>query len=217
MDVSSMAAGIIKLIDSQYSDADEEYLDLVQIKNICNLYKIKKKKRTSVSLGDIMISSPDFDNDSDSDRDHRGKKKDKDKDPLKSRGFIRKYTFFIRIIYASLKMGVKIFNCDGNIITLKNNHQFLKTIDESKKQIINEHRCILNNYYRQIRDNFDGGYEKYVDDFIKKIRILDRVYESIDKLVRTKIIKSSDNMLSLILPYFYKWTNIIEEYNVQSN
>jgi len=98
MAVSRMSMGIIKLIDQQYNEyGDGDCLDIIQIKNICNLYKVKSSVRNdSVSLSDITFSSPELKSE---EFNNVIKPNNKNQaDILKSQEFIEKYTFFIRII-----------------------------------------------------------------------------------------------------------------------
>ncbi|AEX61468.1 hypothetical protein c7_L404 [Megavirus courdo7] len=45
------------------------------------------------------------------------------------------------------------------------------------------------------------------------IRIIDKIMSAISKLINTNTFDKTDTLLSLILPYFFTYTEYIEEYN----
>lgn len=207
MELSRMAMGIINMVDHQYSEyIDDECIDIIQIKNICNLYKIKSSIDHSLSLSEINLSSPEF---------KKAKTKSSKKNQaniLKSQEFIKKYTFLIKILYSCLKLDIELFDVKGNILTLKNNYQLIKSIESKKKQLISEHLNILRNQHKNVSQKISDDYDSYVKNYVVKIKIIDRVLSSIDKLIRHDIFEKTDNLLTLILPYFYTYTEFIEEY-----
>lgn len=207
MELSHISKNIIKIIDARYDDFDEESLDIIQIKNICNLYKIKSVNSASIELTDINFSSPEF------------KKittkchKKTQSDILKSKEFAKKYSFFIKILYACLKIDVEIFTISDTTITLKNNYHLIKSLEAIKKKIISEHLEILRDQYKNIARKLEPNYENYVRNYLTKIKIIDKISASINKLIRNNIFDRTDNLLTLILPYFYTYAEFIEEYN----
>lgn len=210
MELSRMSSGIIKMINLKYNKIiDDDCLDIMQIKNICSLIKTKQTISTnkSISLSEINICSPDFK------KMNTKINKKKQNDILKSTEFTKKYSFFIRILYSCLKIEIEIFNTDNNIITLKNNYQLIKSLELHKKYLINEHTSILKSQYKNITHPIDSQYENYCKGFITKIKIIDKVMLYINRLVDNDIFGKTDNLLSLILPYFYTYTEFIEEYS----
>lgn len=209
MELSRMSMGIIKIIDKQYSEyIDDECLDIIQIKNICNLYKVKPNSNNhSISLSEINFSTPEF-------KKISTKIQSKNQtDILKSAEFVKKYSFFIRTIYACLKIGVALFNANGGVATLKNNYQFIKSLETKKKQFIAEHQAILKAQHKNITQQISPDYEAYFNNYITKIKIIDKIVMSINKLIKGSVFDKTDNLLTLILPYFYIYTEFIEEYN----
>lgn len=208
MELSRMSLAIIKIIDKQYNEyIDDECLDIIQIRNICNLYKVKTTSNNSVTLSEINLSSPEFKKIS-----NKIQKKNQD-DVLKTDEFMKKYSFFIRIIYACLKINIDIFNIDDNILTLKNNHQFIKSLEASKKILIAEHLAILKTQYKNISQKINDEYEIYYRTYLVKIKIIDKIITAINKLIIEEVFDKTDNLLTLILPYFYTYMEFIEEYN----
>ncbi|XWV26553.1 hypothetical protein QJ857_gp0514 [Tupanvirus soda lake] len=208
MELSRMSLGITKIIDKQYSEfIDDECLDIIQIKNICNLYKVKTTSHNSVNLSEINFSSPEFKKIS-----SKTQKKNQ-ADVLKSDEFLKKYAFFIRTIYACLKINVDIFDVNGGIVTLKNNYQLLKSLETKKKQLIAEHLNILKMQYKNASQKIGNDYENYFNSYITKIKIIDKITAAINKLINGGVFDKTDNLLTLILPYFYTYTEFIEEYN----
>jgi len=209
MEISRMSIGIIKNIDRMYSKfLDDECLDIIQIKNICNLYKIKPGTiNNSISLSEINFSSPEFK------KIYSKTNKKHQADILKSNEFVKKYAFFIRILYACLKIDIELFNTGDDILTLKNNYQLIKSLESKKKQLIAEHVSILKNQHKNISQKIDSTYETFYETYIMKIKIIDKILGSINKLIKFGVLEKTDNLLTLILPYFYTYTEFIEEYN----
>jgi len=169
-----MSSGIIKIIDKKYPDLDEECIDILHLKNICDLYKKKKDTTTdSVSLSKINIISPDFKNAALKNIDNK-----KRINILKTTEFKKKkYSFFIKIIYSCLKINVIIFNLnnDTGTITLKNNYQLIRSIDHKKKQLIDDHMRLLKLHYKNSLKPVPIEYDDYIRDYVLKLKILDKI------------------------------------------
>lgn len=211
MDLSLMISSIITTIDNKYGD-DNESLDIKQIKTFCKLHKPdntdnnSKKKYSSLSY--IDISTPD--------EDKLPKKPRKKQLKINSPEFMKIYSLFIKIVYSCLKLDVNIFNtelsdskkksdCD-NLVTIKNNYQLIKSIELCKKKCIKEHIIVLEQKQKRISSTDTNEYEKYVKEYLIKIKILNRLIGWIN------IFENNNNLFSLLLPYFYKYTQYIEEY-----
>src|ERR1700733_317892 len=205
MELPSMSLNIISMIDKKYTKISE-CLDVIQIKNICNLYKNKHISNHSITLSEIKLSTPEFTR-------AKFKKVKSADDILKTEDFQKKYAFFIRMVYACLKIGVEIFDDDDTLITLKNNYQLIKSIELKKKKLIYQHIELLKTYYKNPSELFSKEYRNYFDKHITKIDILEKIYKLILKLIDTDIFCKTDNLFSLILPYFYRYNEYIEEYN----
>ena len=208
MEVPRMSTGIIKIIDERYADfIDNECIDIIQIKNICNLYKNKNKSKNnnSITLSELILSSPDI-------KKNITRKNKNQYNVLKSEEFENKYNFFIKIMYACLKINIDLFDINENVLTLKNNYELTKSLIAKKKQILLEHMSYLKKYYKKVAQEIDSEYESYVTEYMTKLKIIERIKKSISKLITTGILSKSDNMLTLILPYFYKYSEFIEQY-----
>ena len=209
MNLASMSMGIIKTITKHYSDYDDdECLDIMQIKNICNIYKINQSGNNinSVMLGDINFSSPEF-------KKASPKSKKKNQTDIRSDEFKKKHSFFIRILYACLKIEVELFDVEDNIVTLKNNYHLCRALEARKKTLIMDHLNILKTQYKNISQPINAEYEEYYKAYIMKIKIIDKIISSINKLIKSSVVEKTDNLLTLILPYFYVYPEFIEEYN----
>lgn len=231
MDLSRMLNGIIRMINKKYPDnVEEECLDIVQLKNICNLYKPKNVNNdvqfssSSSVLETFNLSSPKFTKPIKKSSNAKSNAKSATKSSennlknkmkiLKSDIFQKKYIFFVRIIYCCLKMNVQIMDDDSDLITLKNNYQLIKSIENKKKKIITDHINILHLQCKNITTSIGPDYDSYVRKYLVKIKILDKVIYSIKKLINAEVLELTDNLFSLILPYFYTYTVYIEEYNI---
>lgn len=202
-----MASGIIKIIDEQYSEiSDDDCLDIFHIKSICKLYNAKGIAGKTITLSELNFSTPEF-------KKAPPKSSRKKHDFLKTPEFTKKYAFFIRIIYACLKINVTIIDQTDDVMTLKNNYHLIRSLELTKKQLIIEHLGLLKNYCKNITNKIDSDYELYVKNFTSKVKIIDKIMISINKLIKADVFEKTDNMLSLLLPYFYTYTEFIEEYN----
>lgn len=207
-ELSRISMGIIKIVDSQYSEyLDKECLDLIQIKNICNLYKKKSSdSNQSVNLSEIIFTSPEF-------KKTQSKSKN-DKDILKCKEFKKKYSFFIRVLHACLKIEIDIFSLSNKTLTLKNNYQLIKSLENKKKQLFSDHMEVLKLQYKNINQSINESYEKYCHVYLSKLKIIDKITGYIKKLIKNNVFEKTDNLLTLILPYFYTYIEFIEEYNL---
>jgi len=209
-----MAMSIVKIIKEKYSSfVNNECMDLTQIINICIMYKNKNKATTTEifhepALEDVHFSSPIFEK-----INPKNTKKKKHDEILNSEEFRKKYDFFIKIIFTCLKMNIDIFDITGDFATLNNNYKLAKTMEHNKKKIIEEHYLLLKEQHKHVNQKLDIIYEKYVFSYILKIKIIDKMIESINILVKNNVFDRTDNLFSLIIPYFYNHRNIIEEYN----
>jgi hypothetical protein len=209
MELSRMSVLITKMIDieyRQYNDNDNECLDIIQLKNICNLYKTKGSSTNSISLHSIVFSSPEFQ------KINKTSQK-KQIDILKTPEFQKKYSFFIRVIFCCLKISITIFDIKDNVITMKNNYQLIKALELGKKKLIEQHMNILKQQHKHISQKINPDYDEYFHDYLIKVKLIDKISSSITKLIDTNILTKTDNLFSLVLPYFYKYDEFIEEYN----
>lgn len=205
MNLSSMISEIVQIIDRTYTHMDE-CLDIIQIKTFCKLYKSggtgsKSSSSSKVSLDDIDFSSPDINK-------IKCKRDKKSTSKLNTVEFQRVYSLFIKILYSCLKLDIEIFNFDSNnLATIKNNYQLLKSIELSKKKYIGEHIEILKSNQKKLLSTDMTTYEQYIkSDYLVKMKILNKLIGWIS------IFETNDNLFSLILPYFYTYTQYIEEY-----
>ena len=110
-------------------------------------------------------------------------------------------------------MDIEIFDMSDEFATLKNNYKLTKSMEYRKKKLIEEHYLILKEQYKYMNKKLDDNYEAYVSEYILKIKIIDKMIGSIDSLIQSKVFERTDNLFSLIIPYFYTYVSIIEEYN----
>jgi hypothetical protein len=130
---------------------------------------------------------------------------------LSSKEFINKYSFFIKVIYACIKLNVKIFN-RINSLTLKNNNELINSFNGTKKILIVSHIKILKAFEKKNNKMTWSEYETIDSDFLKKIRTINNIVDIIKKMVQYKIFSLEDNITKLITPFFIKKEHYIEEY-----
>lgn len=208
MALSNMTTKIIEMIDEKYpTDSKKECIDIKQVKDLCKIYIEKNSKKTAESVGmeDIEFSSVEMSKIS------KGIDLTKDK-KLGSLEFKKIYALFIKLTYTCLIFDIDIFDKtekkNNTYYINKNNYQLIKSIEAKKKELITEHISILQKKYKSVSKNTDDSesYKEYVDGFIVKINLLSRMIK------RINIFEKNDNLCSMILPYFYIYTDYIEEY-----
>lgn len=212
MSLVHLCVEIIKIIENKY-DAKiyKKSVDIAQIKNICDLSLdsvVNVDFDNSITLSEIKLSSPEFKKIS------KNSRKKNFKDVLKSEDFQKTYLQFIRLLHACLKIGIEIFESDDDIIVIKNNYHLIKTLENRKKRLIADHINVLKMQSKNVANKIDAEYDDYSYTYIMKVRIIDKILEMINKMIKNGIMQNNDTLLSLILPYFYQYQNYIEEYNV---
>jgi len=208
MNVGKMASNIVRIISSKFNKkVINECLDINQLINICTLYKNNYGTVSSVSLKDIDFSSPNFE-----------KKSEKKTvtNVLETPEFKKKYEFFIKIIYACIKLDVEIFSINpDDTLTFKNNYHLIKSIELRKKNVILDHIDNLKEHHRKASQRVSSKYyDEYLPSYIIKIKFLDRILDNIRKIIKANIMNNTDNLFELVLPYFYTYRQYIEEYNI---
>lgn len=215
MQLSKLSLGIIKLINRKYDNQSiSESLDIKTTIDICKIYNDKNENIESISLTDIKLSSPDFIKGSPQKK-LKTKFNSKKDTAIYSSDFQKKYAFFIRIIYSCLKMNIEIFTETTDSIIIKNNYKLIKTLESKKKELIKKHINVLDAQYKNPTKYIDDNYNLFFTDNNLKINMIDNILKSLRKLINLDIFNESDNLFTLIVPYFYKYTEYIEEYNVQ--
>jgi hypothetical protein len=222
-ETTKLSTNIITTLDKTYRKfIKNECMDILQLKNICNLFKNKTNKANEeIPLSDINLSSPTFVNEKTTTKKTQKSAKSKptpssqltQEEILTSVDFRKRYDFFIRVVYSCLKMDVDIFDIEDDVATLKNNYKLLKSLEMSKKKLIEEHYGLLKAQFKNLGEKLDPEYETYVRTYITKIKIIDKISGSIQKLFESGVFAKTDNLFSLILPFFYSYAEYIEEYN----
>lgn len=204
MDIKSMANGIIQIIKDSYSEfIENESIDIIQLMNICDLYKGSGNK--SVELNDITFSSPNFVNEKLNNKTNEN--------ILNTEEFKKKYAFFVRIIYSCLKMNIDIFTVINGVAVLKNNYNIIKSLCSKKKELLTQQINLSKHLIKNIDKPVSDDYEETITDITMKIKIIDKITGSINKLISTNVFANTDNLFTLIIKYFYVYTQFIEEYN----
>ena len=217
MGLFQMSSNIIKICKNKYKKyIDGDCFDIRQLINICKLCKAPiSKTQDTDTMSDIDLLSPLFIKSSPTDN-------KKQIDILKSKEFQKKYSFFIKIIYACLKLDIEIFDIKSDILTFKNNYNLIKTLYNYKKETIIEHQNIIKDHLQnleipliklKISSPTKISYDTYLNDYLREIKIIDKIIGYINEMLNAKISSKTDNMISLIIPYFYNYTEYIEVYN----
>ena len=205
MDISVASCGILDHIRKKYKKyINNGSIDINQLVNICELNVCTTHNKKSIRLSEIEFTSPQFSN---------IPVNTNTKNIIKSKEFRQKYAYFVKLIYACLKMNTNIFEITDGIMIMKNNYHLIKSLNQSEKKLILDHIDKLKYQHKNIDENMSTTYSDYVDEFVTKIKIIEKIIHSINRLLETKILTNSDNLLKLLLPYFYTYIEYIEEYN----
>lgn len=199
MNLPSMISDIIQTVNQKYGD-ENECFDITQIKIFCKLCKTKNTTKSAIPLSDITFSTPDA-------KKINYKENKQTLEKINTPEFQRVYCLFIKILYSCFKLEVEIFDVNkDNFATIKNNYQLIKSIELCKKKYILEHIEILKSNQKKLSSTDLLVYEDYVAEYLVKMKILNKLIGWIS------ILEKNNNLFSLILPYFYKYTQYIEEY-----
>lgn len=208
MKITKMASSIVTILER---DHDMESLDVKHIVDFCLLYEdadkpTKRRRRDAEgSPEEMAFSSPHFE--------QITRKTPKRNISIDSEEFEKKYSFFTKIIYACLRLDVKMFQETTSGEILKNNYQMIKAIEARKKQLVGEHMEILKTHYRNPCEEVGEEYVFYLTSYTKKIKILQDVRSAIQKLADRSILSMNDCMISLLVPYFCVRIKCIERYS----
>ena len=115
MKITKMTSAIVNILKKEH---DCDSIDVKQICDFCTVYEdddSKSRRRQESSSASIDFLSPHFKK--------AEKKRTKRELNVNSSEFERKYSYFAKIIYASLRLGVKLFEETTYGEVLKNNHQ----------------------------------------------------------------------------------------------
>ena len=213
-----MCASIYKWVCSNCPDHST---DIMRIKNICELFSGNKNHSSPSDANDqnyhdIFIDSPYFESYQENNIDY-----------LKSEEFLNKYTFFIKVIYFCLKLNINIFSetsnknydkkakqnsNDDRTVIIVSNFNLLKAINLSKRKLISDHIKLLNSHAKLCSKDYTESYVAYVQDYTKKMLTIEKIKRGINSIIDSKIATNSDNLISMLLPYFRAKESFIEEY-----
>lgn len=199
MDLSTILANIMHVIDDKYSDVDE-CVDIEQLRKICSLYNTKKIRKKSGNIEDVEFSTPDY-----SKIEPKKNSKAKKNVDINTPEFKKVYTLFVKIVYTCFELDIELFDTVNDSFVMKNNYYLLKAIRTAKRGLLVDHMSKLAKDKKKLDIDIDE-YEKYVSLYISKIKICDKLYGWID------LFEKNDNLFNLILPYFYTYNKYIEEY-----
>lgn len=181
---------------------EQESTDLKNMIKLCDI--LPEPKSVSLDSPDILIDSPQFD--------PTVKRYCKTDELLQCPDFLRKYNYVISLVYSILKLKVQLFDKVGNTVIIKSNRAVIKSIEATKKAQIKAHIMILHTEFNGVKTSFSADYETYSATFIQTIRQLDRIKSTMEKLMAQNIWTDGDNVMSLILPYFYRYLKIAERF-----
>ena len=190
--IIKMSDFVLNAIKKKYKKYLNNCIDINQMINICSL--LKDNKTTIDPIINTHSSSISI-------------------NILKSEEFIKKYLFFIRISYYCIIFDIDLFDLKKEICIFNGNNKIIELFLNKKKEFINEHINILNKQNKKINMPLNKEYIEYIQKYISKINIIDKIVYNMNKLIDAGVIKNNGCLMNLILPYFYCQSNYIEEYH----
>lgn len=198
VDMSIVTQAVKRKILRAYGDRLDSN-DVRQMLEICDLLPVD---HISSDSPEIEIDSPLFGSSIE--------QYEKTEELLNCTDFLRKYDYFMRLVYCLLKLKVPIFEENNACIVFIDNYRLMRSIEKTKQALIKAHILVLNAEYKNPKSSLTNDYENYSDHFIKTVRQLDRVRQTMAKLIDQQIWTNGDTLMSLVLPYLYRYVKIVE-------
>lgn len=204
MDILNMSKNILGRLETKYGKqtVDNSY-DTIQLKKLYNLHRENNDYCHTISIDEIEITTPEF----------KPYIESKSKsDILNIPEFVQKYHFITKIIYSCLYLNVEIFDGIKDRIVLKNNREIIHSLQLAKKDIITRIVKVLRYKYKHVEQLFDTEYTEFYHKSVSQIKLIDNIIKHIRTVIGTGVIRDTDNLITLVVPYFYRYLKFIEEY-----
>jgi hypothetical protein len=193
-----------------YLEVNNDCIDWCNIKFLITLYDSNNDNDVFDDIFDISSDLGSLSTGIDPDLNKKAK-------IIKDKKFKLKYTVFLKILYCVIILEVSFYKKTNDcsiartLGDLKNS--FLKKKKNSVTKMIEEFKENSSTLKKLNNVKYDQ-YTNFANCHISIIKIIDKVISIIDKLINHNIIKESDTVLDLLMPYFYDYHNYIEIYSI---
>lgn len=129
----------------------------------------------------------------------------------KKKNFSKRRLLTLKILYACLKLDVSIFS--DNILV--NNRTLINLLTKKKREFLLEVNNVITyntSKMSTLRSVKHKEYQQVFDECILKVRIIDKLMKIIAKLCQKKILRETDTILMLTIPFFFIEKEYIEQY-----
>lgn len=200
--INNISNEIVSILKSRYSKYIKmECVDIIRLIDVCKL-NITESNGKNINLSEIILESPDLSS---------VQVEKQIKNIRTNKSFLKYSDVALRLVHACLKLNVEIFDITEDNVMLKNNYRLIASIDNRKKALIIDHINQLKKYAK----NSKLVMTNYITNskFNGEINILEKIKKSINDMILHKTFNNSDNILTLVLPFFYIYQEYIEVYS----
>jgi hypothetical protein len=220
MDIPRMGQHIVQHMDNIFTKKQLKSPHLVNLKTLCELFEPESAEFlgtdfTNMKTNLSSMSSPNFYKSTEV---APKKISSQTEDFLTSEIFLTKYSAFIKIIYASIRLGLKIFATDGvdsDVVFLQSNINLVNSINNHKRKLIDEHTDALCDLHTQI-GKVGQAYDEYLvfnTNFLTQMKTLDRIHNWIQLYAENSTYHMSDNLIEPLIVFFQVKKKVTEKYS----
>ncbi len=192
-------------LNKSYPNKKKSSSDLKDLHFLINLYDVSSSDQIDEISSEVDITSP---------IDTSGRSQD---EIIKSSNFIKRYKVFLKIIFSALLINVDIFKIYRDNQVFMNLYDMKNSFLKRKKKILQDVSNNINDNTKVLKDLLEVKYDSYEKIFlysITQIKVIDKVVSIICKIIAMKLLSETDSIISLIMPFFYKYQDFIETYNM---
>lgn len=179
--------------------------DLKDLYFLINLFDITKNESLPELSSEVDINSPIM-----------AENKTKT-EILKSDNFIKRYSVFLKIIFSALLMNVEIFKIYRDNQVFLNLYDMKNSFLKRKKKILQDIITYVDDNSKILKSLLDIKHTDYQNIFaiaLTQMKVIDKVISIINKLIDNNLLKETESIISLVMPFFYKYQDFIETYKI---
>ena len=178
---------------------DTEATDIKRMINFCQLYPSNQISQSTSSDAEYLLESPTF---------------QKDRGGIRSSEFQNRYNYVIKIVYTMMRLDVPFYRVSGHSTVFCTMYQLDQNISDYKREIVAEHIKVLREQARHAEEDDYTQYCQYNKMYLHALKIAERIRHLIRKALESGVLNKTDNLLTLLIPYFRKKEQYIEEYEI---
>lgn len=192
-------------LNKQYPNKKKSSSDLKDLHFLINLYDSNNSDQIDEISSEVDITAP------------INTSNQSQEEIIKSDNFIKRYKVFLKIIFSALLINVEIFKIYRDNQVFMNLYDMKNSFLKRKKKILHDVINNINDNTKILKDLLEIKYDNYEKIFsysITQIKVIDKVVSIINKLINMKLLLETDSIISLIMPFFYKYETFIETYTM---